>query len=358
VHPAESLAHRKKENGGVTVKHIAKAAGVSLGTVSHVINNNAPVRPEMRRRVLEAIRKLGYQPSLLARGLRSNRTSIIGMVIPDITNPFFPAVVRGVEDVAFQNSFRLILCNTDNDAAKEKAYLRELHSYRMAGLILIPSVNSPIAERPDLEMGDVPVICLDRCPEDWNSDSVTVDNEQGAFAATTHLIQLGHRALAMIAGSMQLTNSAARVRGFKSAMRKAKLEIAPEYIQEGRFDRLSGYEKTRILLQHRPRPTAIVCANDLIALGVFSALREAKLRCPQDISVVGFDDIELSELTDPPLTTVFQPGYQMGARGATLLIKRIRGSHEEPQNVVLPTELKVRQSVATPAGSSRADRKH
>jgi len=338
---------KKKPERRITIKDIAQEAGVSLGTVSHVITGKMPVRPEMRRKVVEAIRQLGYQPSLLARGLRRNKTSIIGMVIPDITNPFFPAVVRGVEDVAFQNSFRLVLCNTDNDPEKEESYLRELHSYRMAGLILIPSVSSQISTLVDLEFQDVPVICLDRRPEDWTGESVTVDNVQGAFEATNYLIKLGHRSIAMITGSLHLTNAVGRLEGFRRAMRKAKLDVEQEYIQEGRFDRISGYDKMRILLQHRPRPTAVFCGNDLIALGVLSALREAGLRCPQDVSVVGFDDIELAELTDPSLTTVFQPGYQMGARGATLLIRRIRGTAEKnSQHMVLPTELKVRRSVA------------
>lgn len=332
----------------ITIKHIAREAGVSLGTVSNVINGNVPVRPAMRGRVMEAIRALGYQPSSLARGLRQNRTAMIGMVIPDIANPFFPAVVRGVEDVAFKNSFRLVLCNTDNDSYKEESYFRDLQSYRTAGLILIPSEHGMINTITDLQSGDVPVVCLDRRPEHWTGDSVTANNTEGVFAATTHLIKLGHRSIAMIIGSLHLTNAVARLEGFHAALRKAKLEVNQEYIQEGRFDRLSGYEKMRILLQQRPLPTAVVCGNDLIALGVFSALREAGLRCPQDVSVVGFDDIELSELTEPSLTTVFQPGYQMGAQGAALLLKRLRGSRDPAQNIVLPTELKVRHSVAPP----------
>ena len=340
---------KKKSDSVVTMKHIAEEAGVSLGTVSHVMTGNAPVRPGMRRRVMEAVRSLGYQPSLIARDLRRNKTSIIGMVIPDITNPFFPAVVRGVEDVAYQNSFRLILCNTDDDPGKEKSYLRELYSYRIAGLVLIPTVNSHIVDLAELQSNSVPVICLDRRPADWEGDSVTVDNVQGAFAATTYLTKLGHKTIALITGSQELDTAAARLEGFKTAIRKARLEIAPEYIQEGRFDRLSGYEKIRILLQQRPRPTAVVCSNDLVAIGVLSGLREAGLKCPEDVSVLGFDDIEVSELTAPALTTVFQPGYQMGAKGAAQLIKRIRGSAEPAQKIVLPTELKIRHSaIAVP----------
>lgn len=330
------------------MKDIANEAGVSIGTVSNVINGTIAVRPVIHRKVMEAILALGYKPSLLARSLRQNRTSMIGMVIPDITNPFFPAVVRGVEDVAFQSSFRLVLCNTDNDSYKEESYFRDLQSYRTAGLLLIPSEHNKVTAITDLESGDVPVVCLDRRPENWMGDSVTVNNTEGVFAATTYLIKLGHRAIAMIIGSLHLRNAVARLEGFREAIHKAKLEISPEYIQEGRFDRSNGYEKMRILLQQRPQPTAVVCGNDLIALGVLSALREAGLRCPQDVSVIGFDDIELSELTDPSLTTVFQPGYQMGARAAALLIKRLQGSKEPAQNIVLPTELKIRHSVCPP----------
>jgi LacI family transcriptional regulator len=335
-----------------TIKHIAQTVGVSLGTVSNVINGNATVSAATRRRVMEAIRKLGYHPSLLARGLRQNKTSIIGMLIPDIMNPFFSAVVRGVEDVAFQNSFRLFLCNTDNDVYKEESYFCDLQSYRTAGLILIPSEHGKIGRTADLGSRDVPVVCLDRRPEDWTGDSVTVNNTEGVFAATSYLIKLGHRSLAMIIGSLHLSNAVARLEGFRSALRKAKLDIHQEYIQEGRFDRASGYEKMKILLQQRPHPTAVVCGNDLIALGVLSALRVSGLRCPQDVSVVGFDDIELSELTDPSLSTVFQPGYQMGAQGAALLVRRLQGSRDPAQSIVLPTELKIRHSVAPPRGNS------
>jgi DNA-binding LacI/PurR family transcriptional regulator len=332
-------------NGIVTMRHIASRANVSIGTVSHVINESANVREPLRLRVLEAIRNLGYQPSQLARGLRRNQTSIIGMIVPDITNPFFPAVVRGAEDVAYQHSYRLVLCNTDNDPAKERAYLQELRSYRMAGLILIPSVNSELERRKDMDSA-TPVVCLDRQLAGWEGDTITVDNSDGAFSAANHLLSLGHRSIAMITGNMQLTNAVARVEGFREAMRKSKHEVEPEYIQEGRFDRLSGYEKMRVLLQLRPRPTGVFASNDLIALGALAALRESGLRCPEEISLIGFDDLEFCEFVHPALTTVSQPGYQMGAKGANLLIKRIRGAADPPHHVVLPTELKLRQSTA------------
>jgi LacI family transcriptional regulator, galactose operon repressor len=338
-----------RENKRITMRQIAARARVSVGTVSHVINNTAGVREPVRKRVLEAIERLGYQPSLLARGLRRNQTTIIGVIIPDISNPFFPLVVRGVEDIAYQNSYRLMLCNTDNDAQKEQVYFNELRAYRMAGLIVIPSANSRLVLLAGSTGGETPVICLDRCPEGWRGDSVTVDNEEGAYQATRYLLELGHRRIACIAGQLHVTSGVERLKGFKHALREAGVSIAPEYIQEGRFDRLSGYEKALMLLQFSPRPTAIFAANDLVALGVLAALRELGLRCPEDLSLVGFDDLELASFTNPALTTVAQPAYQMGARAAALLFERLRDEEVTTQRIVMKATLKVRDSTGAPS---------
>jgi LacI family transcriptional regulator len=332
----------------VTMKHIAKKAGVSIGTVSNVINNTTPVKEPLRQRVTDAIQHLQYHPSKLAQGFRRNRTTILGMIIPDITNPFFPAVVRGAEDIAYQHSYRLVLCNADNDPAKEIEYLRELRSYRIAGLILIPSVMSQINALADLDVGDIPVVCIDRRPSNWGGDSVTVDNAKGTEEATRHILGMEHRAIGIITGSLNVASAVGRLEGFRAAMRSHNIGIEPEYVQEGRFDRQSGYEKMKVLLRLDPRPTAVVAGNDLIALGALSAIREAGLNCPEDVSLVGFDDLEISEFTNPPLTTVAQPGYQMGAKGVTLLLKRMKGSHEGPEALVLTPELRIRKSVTHP----------
>ena len=337
-----------RETKRVTMRQIAARAHVSVGTVSHVINNTAGVREPVRRRVLEAIERLGYQPSLLARGLRRNQTTIIGVIIPDISNPFFPLVVRGVEDIAYQNSYRLMLCNADNDAQKEQVYFDELRAYRMAGLIVIPSANSRLVAAAGTA-GELPVICLDRCPEGWKGDSITVDNAEGAYQATHYLLGLGHRRIAAIAGQLHVTSAVERLKGFKRALRESGITIAPEYIQEGRFDRLSGYEKSLMLLQFSPRPTAIFAANDLVALGVLAAMRELGLRCPEDVSLAGFDDLEIASFTNPALTTVAQPAYQMGARAAALLFERLRGENLPAQHIVMNTSLKVRDSTAAPS---------
>jgi LacI family transcriptional regulator len=328
------------------MREIAKRADVSIGTVSHVINGTANVREKLQQRVLDTIRKLGYQPSQLARGLRRNRTSMLVMMMPDVTNPFFPAVVRGVEDVAYKDSLRLVLCNTDNDARKEISYLNELQSYRPAGWLVIPSVDSEIASHLKAAHSWPPVVCIDRRPDGWNGDLVLVANEAGAYRATQHLLRMGHRQLAVITGPLHLANAVDRLKGFKRAMAEAKVPIEPDYIQEARFDRNSGYQAATRLLGMLPRPTAIFACNDLMALGVLLAAREVGLRCPEELSIVGFDNLDLAEFTAPALTTVHQSGYQLGTTAARLLLDRINRLAQPPKRVVLPTELKIRNSVA------------
>lgn len=329
------------------MKQIAKKAGVSLGTVSHVLNNAVRVSEPLRKRVLAAVEALGYQPSQLARGLRRNRTDMVGMIIPDVTNPFFTAVVRGAEDVAFAQGHRLILCNTDNDHDKELVHLNALRTYLPAGLLVIPSSFSDLtAQAESYRNAGAAVVCIDRLPRHWKGNAVTAANEKGVYAATNYLIQNRHRRLAMIVGPLHLTNSQDRVKGFKRAVKEARLNVTPKWILETTFDRQGGYMKANILLRSRLRPTAIVTGNDLMAFGVLQAIREAGLRCPEDISVIGFDDLELSDMTDPPLTTVHQPGYEMGVAAATIFLKRLSAKSRPPERLILETQLKIRQSVA------------
>jgi len=328
------------------MRQIAERAKVSIGTVSHVINDTATVREKLRERVLEAIRSLGYQPSQLARGLRRNQTNMLVMIIPDVTNPFFPAVIRGVEDVAYKSSLRLVLCNTDNDPRKEMSYLNEMRAYRPAGWLVIPSVDSEIATHFHADAGP-PVVCLDRQPRGWRGDVALVANEEGAYKATCHLLRMGHRQLAVITGPLHLENAVERLEGFKRALAEAKVHLEPDYIQEARFERNSGYQAASRLLRMLPRPTGIFACNDLMALGVFLAARELGLRCPEDVSIVGFDNLDFAEFTAPALTTVHQPGYQLGTAAARLLLERMNGSTQPAKKIVLPSELKIRNSVAT-----------
>src|ERR1700677_1006234 len=334
---------------------IARLARVSLGTVSHVLNNSEGVSEQGRRRVMEAVQATGYQPSELARGLRRVKSNMIGMIIPDITNPFFPAVVRGAEDVAFSNGHRLILCNTDNDHSKELVHLKELRTYLPAGLIVIPSNFSDLtAQAESYRQSGTGVVCIDRLPKDWSGDTVTVDNEGGAYNATRYLIRMQHTRLAVITGPMHLTNAKQRLGGFRRALKESNLHVAPDYVQKTTFDKQGGYSKTLVLLRLIPRPTAIFAGNDMIALGALLAIREAGLRCPQDISIMGFDDLDLAEMTNPALSSVSQSGYQLGTTAARILLDRIQGDTGPAKHVILKTSLKLRQSVAPPPNEKGA----
>jgi DNA-binding LacI/PurR family transcriptional regulator len=329
------------------MKDIARIAGVSLGTVSHVLNETAGVREPVRQRVLQAVQAAGYQPSQLARALRRDKTNMIGMIIPDITNPFFPAVVRGAEDVAFSNGYRLILCNTDNDHSKELVHLNELRTYLPSGLIVIPSNFSDLtAQAESYRRAGTGVVCIDRLPKNWSGDSVTADNEAGAYNATRFLLQMKHTRLAAITGPLHLTNAKERLDGFKRAVRESKLRLAPEYIQETTFDKQGGYSKALVLLRLVPRPTAIFAGNDMIALGALLAIREAGLRCPEDVSLMGFDDLDLAETTNPSLSSVSQSGYQLGTTAARILLDRLDGDKSPAKHLVLQTSLRLRHSVA------------
>lgn len=325
--------------------HIAKRAKVSLGTVSHVINGSAVVRDRLRQRVLSAIEELGYQPSQLARGLRRDYTNMIGMIIPDITNPFFPALVRATEDVAFSHQFRLVLCNSDNHPEKESSYWNEIQSYLPAGLLLIPAVDSKLHDQPFRNGRITPVVCIDRKPTGWKGDVVRADNEGGSYAATRHLIDLGHRRIATITGSPHLATSTERLRGYRRAMKEAGISVPSSYVEKGNFDRASGFEAGLRLLRPVTRPTAVFAGNDLMAMGVLLAVRELGLHCPEDVSIVGFDNLDATELLLPPLTTIDQPAYRLGATAMEMLIQRISGLKEGPRDIILNTELIRRNSV-------------
>jgi DNA-binding LacI/PurR family transcriptional regulator len=331
------------------MKQIAELAGVSLGTVSHVLNGTARVRDPLRQRVLDAIHATGYQPSQLARGLRRDKTNILAMIVPDILNPFFPGVVRGAEDVAFANGYRLVLCNTDNDHKKEVAYLNALRTYLPSGLIVIPSDFSDLtAQAESYRKSGSAVVCVDRLPRNWSGDSVTTENAAGAFEAASYLIGLGHWQLAVITGPLHLTNSQDRLKGFKRAMRQAGLEVPSAYVQEATFDRSSGYAKTKVLLRLLPHPTAILACNDMIALGALLCVHEQKLRCPEDISIIGFDGLDVTETTTPQLASVYQSPYQLGAEAAQLALDRVADKTSPVRHIVLKTELRIRESVAAP----------
>lgn len=333
-----------------TIKEIALRAGVSIGTVSNVLNGLPTVREAARKRVLEAIDELGYEPSLLGRALRKDKTNMIVMIIPDITNPFFPGAVRGAEDIAFRHGFRLVLCNSDNDAAKESTYIREMRTYSPSGLIVVPASLSQETEETQkyLKAGS-PVVYVDRIPPKWHGDSVSSAHEEGAYAATHYLIQLGHQKIATIAGPQTSPSGIARLAGYRRAMKEARLPIPAGYIQEAEFNKPDGHQKGMALLKLRTRPTAIFAANDLVAFGVLAAVREQNLHCPRDISVIGFDNLDDSDVVVPALSTVDQFGYQLGAEAAKIVIDRTHGDKNTARHILLAPKLRIKESTAPPA---------
>ena len=332
-----------------TIKEIAKSAGVSIGTVSNVLNGLSSVREPTRVRVMNAIEKLGYQPSMLGRALRKDKTNMIVMIVPDITNPFFPGAVRGAEDVAFQHAYRLVLCNSDNDFIKEATYIREMQTYRPSGLIIVPAdLNKGVSEARSYLKAGAGVVYVDRIPPKWHGNSVTSAHEQGAIAATRHLIELGHTRIATVTGPLTATSAVERLKGFRRAMKEAGLPVLPQYVQESDFNKAAGHEKAVALLRLTPRPTAIFAANDLIAFGVLAAIREANLRCPDDISVVGYDNLDEGDSSLPTLTTVDQFSYQIGVKAAEMVIAANHKRNGNLGQVVLTPVLRVKESTAPP----------
>lgn len=334
--------HPKK---AITIIEIAQQAGVSVGTVSNILNNSAKVRKERRLRVEAVIKSYGYQPSQLARGLRKQRIDLFGIIIPDITNPFFPSIVRGAEDIAYREGFRLILCNTDNNPVKEQTCFNDLRSLRPTGIIVIPSVETILAK--EIDKSNTPVVFVDRCPEWWTGDAVVANNEDGGHQAGEFLIQMEHRVMAVIRGPSGLRTADDRIQGFQRALASAGIGIKPQYIQKSAFSSEGGLAATMKLLELKPRPTAIFASSDLLASGALEAMRKMNLRCPEDISIIGFDDLSFATLLAPALTTIYQPGYDMGAMACSLLLGRVRGTRVKPEQRVFKTELRVRDSVRT-----------
>ncbi len=338
----------------LTTKQIAQAAGVSVGTVSHVLNGSAVVSEKRRKRVEEVIRRLDYQPSQLARGLRGRTTVLLGVIIPDISNPYFPNLVRGVEDVAYKEGFRLVLCNADNDPAKELNYFNDLRSFNPAGILVIPSELSKIGR--DVAHGNIQIIFVDRCPSWWKGDSVVGNNEDGGYQVGHYLSEMGHKTIAAISGPSHIETARNRISGFRRGLAEAGIRLPVRYVQEARFNTEGGFAAATELLSLNPRPTAIFASSDMLAIGALEAVRAKKLRCPDDVSIIGFDDLDFSRFTEPALTTIFQPGYHIGSLACQLLLDRVRGASHPPEQKILTTELRIRNSVRTLASKGRPKR--
>jgi DNA-binding LacI/PurR family transcriptional regulator len=333
-----------------TIYEVAQQAGVSTATVSRAINGKAPVAALTRRRVESAIRTLRYEPNHVARSLVTATTDTIAIVLPDITNPFFPDLVKGIQLLADERRYTVLLLNTGADLEREEHSLLALRRKRVDGVILVGMAMK--GDRIVRALGaDVPVVVLDRSISRLDATLVALDNIEGARLATQHLIDLGHQAIAHITGPEGLPLVAQRLSAYRKTLRAADIRPEPDLVVAGDFTEDGGYRAVDRLLAGGSRFTAIFAANDLSAIGAMAALKAHGLSVPRNVSVVGFDAIHLSAYSTPPLTTVRQPAYEMGRKAAELLIDSIRAtSVHRPMKVLFKPDLIVRQSSA-PIGS-------
>jgi LacI family transcriptional regulator len=325
------------------IRDVARRAGVSSVTVSRVINDSGPVSDETRQKVQQAIDELGYVPNLMAQGLRSKRTDTLALVITDITNPFWTTVVRGVEDTAIENGLSVMLCNTDEDAEKQENYIGILVHKRVDGVVIAP-VNRDVSALLSLSRHNIPYVVIDARIEGVDADLVVGDNVGGACGLVRHLIGLGHRRIAVIAGPEHAPTAQDRLNGYLKALREAGIPVNGELIRHGGFDQDSGYELTRELLRLARRPTALFAGNNVIGLGALLALREQGVRVPEDIALVVFDELPLLSTLDPFLTVADQQPYEMGVIATELLLERLAGKRQERREITLETKLILRQS--------------
>ena len=327
-----------------TIKHVAARAGVSFTTVSHVLNGTRRVSDSARERVERAVAEMGYSPSAVARALKMSETGIIGVLVPNITNPFFAELTRGIEDCCRRTDYSVFLCNSDDDPVRQSRYLQTLLERRVDGLLLAAAAGEASALASRLAAARVPTVVVDRHIPGLTADLVRVDHEAGARLAVEHLLSLGHRAIACLSGPSEFAVSRARVAGWRDAMAQAQIAVDPGWLKEGDFSAQAGHALTRELLAQGDGVTAIFASNDLLAIGALRAAAELGIAVPSMLSVIGFDGIDLGAYSYPALTTVGHPIRAMGETAAGVLIERVAGAPAGCREVVLPAQLLRRES--------------
>ena len=329
-----------------SIKDVALRAQVSTTTVSHVVNRTRFVSDKVRAEVEAAIRELGYVPSAVARSLKSNTTKTIGMLIPNCSNPYFAEIVRSVEDHCFGAGYTLILCNTDDDPHRQGVYLQVLSEKRIDGMIII-STGEDEALRRSLQGLPIPTVLLDREIDEVHCDLVETAHLQGGVMATQHLIDLGHRRIACLSGPADLNPSAQRIEGWRTALAQSGLTAqAQDLLWHSDFTSQGGFTAMQSILASPQPPTAVFVCNDLMCIGALSAAHEAGVRVPQDMSLIGFDDIELARFASPALTTIAQPKHRIGVAAVDMLLERIQGGRVQARKVLFQPALVVRHSTA------------
>ena len=327
-----------------TIRDVAKHAGVAPITVSRVINNANYVSQEIRERVQKSIAELNYVPNALGPSLRSKKTQILALILSDITNPFWTTVARGVEDACSANGYYVVLCNTDEAESKQAQYVSVMLRKQVDGFLLVPVQHSTEMIRK-IQQQEIPVIVLDRTVSGVDVDIVRCDSGKGAYQVTNHLLEQGHRNIAILSGPPEISTAVDRVEGYRRAMADAGVTVNEANIIWGNYGHDAGYEDTKRILQMVPRPTALVAGNNFIAIGAMHALGEGNIHVPQDMALVSFDEFPLGLMVEPFFTSVIQPAYQMGYQATELLLSRISGNAAQPyQEIVLPVEVVIRRS--------------
>lgn len=334
-----------------TLRDVAREADVSVSTVSRVFNEPDKVKDDTRIRVQHAVEALDYRPSRVARRLRleNGLAHMLGLVLPDIQNPFFADVARGVEDVAQENGYTVIVNNSDEDLARQKLCLETLRTESVDGVI-VPPVREVDSDIEALVASGIPVVCVDRRMKTIAYDTIVSDNVQGAYEAVSHLIAHGHRRIGLIGGIPWLSTSKERRGGYELALAEHGIELNAALIHEGDSRQESGRSMAEQLLNLDDPPTAIFSGNNLMTLGALEAIHLRGRRIPEDISIVAYDDVPWALALNPPLTAVRQPGHEMGRRAAEMLLQRISEPNRSPTLVTLQPKLIVRKSVARVAG--------
>jgi LacI family transcriptional regulator len=340
-----------------TIRDVARLARVSVPTVSGVLNGTRNVSQKTSLRVRTAMAALDYHPDQVARSLRSRRTQTIGFVIPDVTNPFFTDVLRGVEDAARQNGYSVILCNSNEDPEIERKRLATLYSRRVDGVLIAPTDFRSVTERPLRK--DFPLVYVDRIPPGFSGAAVVTDNLGAAYEATQYLISLGHRRLAIITGPLNISSGRDRLEGFRRALQEENLPLPEEHLRQGDFQLESGYLQTQELMRLKNLPTAIFSCNNKMTLGLMRALRQLNIGCPEHVSVFSFDDLEWAANFSPRLSTVAQPTYELGRLSMEMLVRKMKhvgvkandGSTDKKEDgdqhvITLKNELRPRDSTA------------
>lgn len=329
----------------VTIKDIAAIAGVSTTTVSKVLNRkDEDISQATREKVLKVIEKHNYVPNTIARSLVTKKTKTIGLIIPDITNPFFPEIARGAEDKAQEKGYSIIFCNTDDDLEKEDKYMSMLMEKMVDGIVLASSAKRASNARRS-RRNSIPIVSVDRDAKlEGINGEVFVDNVSGAYEAVNHLLENNYEEILFLSGPLCTITSKNRLEGYRKALKEKGIAHKDDLIIEGEYKYSWGYEIGKEILGSKIKFDSVFCGNDLIAFGVIKSFKDNGLHIPEDIGVVGYDDIYMSRLVEPELTTVKQPNYQMGYKAVEILIDIIEGKEAVNKDVVLKSELIVRNS--------------